>query len=108
MGVYDQLGLEVEDESQNVLDFVLERVQANGGADMSVAPNEARKLLDKFEFPRPRWQTRYARRKVSHGLAFGDFVGRLIILVARHRVSMLSGGEKRRLQLLSVLSKVSR
>jgi ATP-binding cassette subfamily F protein uup len=82
MGVYDQMGLKIEDDSPTVLEFVLEKVQAHGGAvQMTVAPNEARKLLNQFEFPRQRWQT---------------------------RVSMLSGGEKRRLQLLSVLSKVSR
>jgi ATP-binding cassette subfamily F protein uup len=56
--VYDQMGLEINDDTQNVLDFVLERVQAQGGIEMSVAPNEARKLLTQFEFPRQRWQTR--------------------------------------------------
>lgn len=59
MGVYDQMGLEILDEKLTVLDFVLERVQGRSGADMSVAPNEARRLLNQFEFPRPRWQTRY-------------------------------------------------
>jgi hypothetical protein len=29
-----------------------------GAVEMSVAPNEARKLLNQFEFPRQRWQTR--------------------------------------------------
>lgn len=61
MGVYDQMGLQIEDETQTVLDFVLEKVQTQGGTEMSVAPNEARRLLNQFEFPRPRWQTRYER-----------------------------------------------
>ena len=58
MAVYDQMGLEVKADDQNVLDFVLESVQSRGGAEMSVAPDEARKLLNQFEFPRQRWQTR--------------------------------------------------
>lgn len=41
------------------------------------APDEARKLLRKFEFPKQRWH---------------------------ERVSVLSGGERRRLQMLQVLS----
>jgi ATP-binding cassette subfamily F protein uup len=71
------MGLKIEDDRQTVLEFVLERYKHAhcGAVEMSVAPNEARKLLNQFEFPRQRWQT---------------------------RVSMLSGGEKRRLQLLSV------
>ena len=68
MGVYDQMGLKIEDDSPTVLEFVLEKVQAHGGAvEMTVAPNEARKLLNQFEFPNQRWQM---------------------------QVSMLSGGEK--------------
>lgn len=76
MGVYDQLGLTIEDPEQTVLEFVVERVQM-ADASESVAPDEARRLLQKFEFPRRRWSD---------------------------RLSVLSGGEKRRLQLLSVLS----
>jgi ATP-binding cassette subfamily F protein uup len=45
---------------------------------MAESPAEAMRLLKQFEFPRPRWN---------------------------ERVSMLSGGEKRRLQLLSVLTR---
>lgn len=82
MGVYDQLGLQLADEEQKkltVLDFVLERVQnAQATGDGAVPQDEARKLLKEFEFPRKRWDD---------------------------RVSMLSGGEKRRLQLLEIITK---
>ena len=47
---------------------------------MGETPTEARELLRQFEFPRNRWQ---------------------------ERISVLSGGERRRLQILSVLSVVS-
>ena len=47
---------------------------------MGETPNEARDLLRQFEFPTSRWQ---------------------------ERISVLSGGERRRLQILSVLSVVS-
>jgi ATP-binding cassette subfamily F protein uup len=77
-GVYDQMGIPVLDEEQSCLDFVKERVEAGSGKSMAEAPQEAMKLLKQFQFPRNRWP---------------------------ERVSMLSGGEKRRLQLLSVLTK---
>lgn len=82
MGVYDQLGLRLDEQEQKeltVLDFVIQKVQASqkeGGELM--AQDEARRLLQQFEFPKRRWI---------------------------ERVSMLSGGEKRRLQLLEVISK---
>jgi len=77
-GVYDQTGLVIEDETQRVLEFVRERVEARDGSTMAEAPQEAMKLLKQFQFERNRWND---------------------------RVSMLSGGERRRLQLLSVLTK---
>lgn len=77
-GVYDQMGIPFLDENQSVLDFVKERVESSSGASMAEAPQEAMKLLKQFQFPRQRWN---------------------------ERVSMLSGGERRRLQLLSVLTK---
>jgi ATP-binding cassette subfamily F protein uup len=54
------MGLKIEDDRQTVLEFVLERYKHAhcGAVEMSVAPNEARKLLNQFEFPRQRWQTR--------------------------------------------------
>ena len=55
-----------------------ERVESSSGTSMAESPAEAMRLLKQFEFPRPRWN---------------------------ERVSMLSGGEKRRLQLLSVLTR---
>jgi ABC transport system ATP-binding/permease protein len=82
MGVYDQLGLKLTEEEQKqltVLDFVMEKVQAHQEANAGVMPqDEARRLLEQFEFPRRRWI---------------------------ERVAMLSGGEKRRLQLLEVICK---
>lgn len=78
LGVYDQLGLKFDAraEQQTVLEFVVEQVQRQ---EVSVegTPDEARRLLKRFEFDRNRWN---------------------------ERVSVLSGGERRRLQLLSVLS----
>ena len=83
MGVYDQLGLQLTEQEQRemtVLEFVLEKVQAEQSFSGSsyLPENEARRLLQQFEFPKRRWI---------------------------ERVSMLSGGERRRLQLLAVLSK---
>jgi ATP-binding cassette subfamily F protein uup len=77
LGVYDQLGLKFDPvaEQQTLLEFVVEQVQAT--ADDAGFP-EARKLLNRFEFPTNRWI---------------------------ERISVLSGGERRRLQILSVLSK---
>ena len=82
LGVYDQLGLKFDEtaEKQTVLEFVVDQIQNNDAQSMGETPNEARDLLRQFEFPQSRWQ---------------------------ERVSILSGGERRRLQILSVLSVVS-
>lgn len=76
-GIYDQLGIEI-DGNMKVMDFVKESVETASGPSLAEAPEEARKLLKQFQFDRSRWQ---------------------------ERVSFLSGGEQRRLQLLSVLTK---
>lgn len=77
LGIYDQLGLKFDPvaEQQTLLEFVVDQVQATN--DDAGVP-EARKLLDRFEFPKNRWN---------------------------ERITVLSGGERRRLQILSVLSK---
>lgn len=82
LGVYDQLGLKFDEvaEKQTVLEYVVDQIQANGSKSMGDIPKEARDLLQQFQFERPRWQ---------------------------ERISVLSGGERRRLQILSVLSVVS-
>jgi len=77
IGVYDQMGLVVE-KDQTVLEFVMDKVNAREGATVLEGPDEARNLLKQFEFQRERWND---------------------------RISMLSGGERRRLQLLAVLTK---
>jgi len=77
-GIYDQMGLQDYDENQRVLDYVKERVIASDGSSMAEAPQEAMRLLKKFEFPSDRWN---------------------------ERVATLSGGERRRLQLLTVITK---
>ena len=76
-GIYDQMGIEI-DGTKKVLDFMKERVEARDGSVMAEAPQEAMKLLKQFGFERNRWD---------------------------ERVGMLSGGERRRLQLMSVLTK---
>ena len=85
LGVYDQLGLVIDDPTQTVLDFVLSRVQETSASLVStnagtaaMDADEARRWLRQFEFPRQRWS---------------------------QRVSSLSGGERRRLQLLAVLTR---
>lgn len=78
LGVYDQKGIHIDDPTKTVLEFVVEEVQSRDSASQSEGSSEARKLLQKFEFPRSRWS---------------------------ERVGVLSGGEKRRLQMLSVFSK---
>lgn len=77
LGVYDQLGLKFDPmaEQQTLLEFVVEQVQS---AHDNAGTPEARRLLQQFEFPQNRWIA---------------------------RICVLSGGERRRLQLLSVLSK---
>lgn len=75
-GVYDQMGMKLDDE-QRVMDFVKQRVLARDGSTMAEAPGEVMKLLKEFQFPKERWNERILR---------------------------LSGGERRRLQLLSVLT----
>lgn len=79
LGVYDQLGLNFDEiaEKQTVLEYVVDQVQGNDATSFGETPSEARNLLQQFEFSRDRWQ---------------------------ERVSVLSGGERRRLQILSVLS----
>lgn len=77
-GVYDQMGIPFLDEEQMVLDFMKQRVESGAGTSMAETPMEAMKMLKQFQFPKERWQ---------------------------ERVSMLSGGERRRLQLMSVLTK---
>jgi len=76
-GSYDQMGM-VLDDDQRVMDFVQQRVLARDGSTMAEAPSEVMKLLKQFQFPKERWNERILR---------------------------LSGGERRRLQLLSVLTK---
>ncbi|GMH51968.1 hypothetical protein TrLO_g14002, partial [Triparma laevis f. longispina] len=83
IGYYDQKGLKLDegDEEITCLEFVKKNVEsASDGAEVltETEPREAMRLLKKFNFPRQRWQT---------------------------RVSLLSGGEKRRLQLLQVISR---
>jgi ABC transport system ATP-binding/permease protein len=78
LGVYDQMGIKIENPEQTVLEYVLECVQAKDNAARSDLPDEARRLLRRFEFPRQRWN---------------------------QRISVLSGGERRRLQILSVIIK---
>jgi ATP-binding cassette subfamily F protein uup len=77
MGVYDQMGIQLENPDQSLLDFVIDRVR-EAGTDAVLSRDEARDLLKTFEFPRKRWSD---------------------------RVSHLSGGERRRLQMLSVFSR---
>jgi ABC transport system ATP-binding/permease protein len=78
LGVYDQMGIKMEKPDQTVLDFVLEQVQTNDQFSATDASVDARRLLTRFEFPRQRWN---------------------------QRICVLSGGERRRLQLLTVITK---
>ena len=82
LGVYDQLGLKFDEmaEKQTVLEYVIDQIQNNDSKSMDGVMSEARTLLSQFQFERSRWQ---------------------------ERISVLSGGERRRLQILSVLSVVS-
>jgi len=75
-GVYDQMGM-VLDDDQRVMDFVKQRVLARDGSTLAEAPSEVMKMLKQFQFPKERWNDRILR---------------------------LSGGERRRLQLLAVLT----
>jgi len=75
-GVYDQMGIDL-DEDQRVLDYVKQRVLARDGTTLAEAPYEVMALLKQFQFPKERWN---------------------------ERIMKLSGGERRRLQLLSVLT----
>jgi len=75
-GVYDQMGITF-DEDQRVMMFVKQRVLARDGSSMAEAPSEVNQLLEQFQFPKERWN---------------------------ERIRSLSGGERRRLQLLSVLT----
>jgi len=80
-GYYNQKGLEAGpiDTSKRVIEFVQEIVENNRlETDKENPQSTTRKYLEKFQFPRNRWQ---------------------------ERVEALSGGERRRLQLLSVLCK---
>ena len=76
-GIYDQMGIKFDDDDQRVLEFVRQRVLARDGSTLAEAPSEANKLLEQFQFSKERWN---------------------------ERIRMLSGGERRRLQLLSVLT----
>jgi ATP-binding cassette subfamily F protein uup len=82
LGVYDQLGLKFDEsmEQKTVIEFVTDQVQSSKTEAMAGNPDEARRLLQQFEFPQERWN---------------------------ERVLILSGGERRRLQFLKVLSQVS-
>ena len=75
-GVYDQMGM-VLDDDQRVMDFVKQRVLARDGSTLAEAPSEVMKMLKQFQFPKETWN---------------DVILRL------------SGGERRRLQLLAVLT----
>mmetsp|Transcript_14892 Transcript_14892/g.19488 ORF Transcript_14892/g.19488 Transcript_14892/m.19488 type:complete len:206 (+) Transcript_14892:969-1586(+) len=75
-GVYDQMGM-VLDDDMRVMDFVKQQVLARDGSTMAEAPSEVMKMLKQFQFPQEKWNDRILR---------------------------LSGGERRRLQLLAVLA----
>ena len=75
-GVYEQMGISL-DENQRVLDFVKQRVLARDGSTLAEAPGECMKLLKQFQFPKEKWND---------------------------EILKLSGGERRRLQLLAVLT----
>lgn len=75
-GIYDQMGIQF-DEDQRVMMFVKQRVLARDGSSLAEAPSEVNQLLEQFQFPKERWN---------------------------ERIRSLSGGERRRLQLLSVLT----
>jgi len=77
-GTYDQMGLHIEQEDQRVMDYMKETVEASGKRSMAEAPQEAMRLLQRFQFQRQRWND---------------------------PIALLSGGERRRLQLLTVLAK---
>jgi ATP-binding cassette subfamily F protein uup len=55
IGSYDQLGIKIDDPQQTVLEYVLKQVQAGEDSFSATAPDEARKLLQRFEFSRSRW-----------------------------------------------------
>ncbi len=55
-GIYDQQGIEVEDDTQRLLDYVKECVEDSSGD--GIAEEEARRLLRKFEFDKRRWNER--------------------------------------------------
>ena len=77
-GVYDQMGIKIDNEEQTVMKYIQEKVETTGGKSMAEAPQEAMRLLKRFQFSRQRWN---------------------------ERIALLSGGERRRLQLLTVLTK---
>eukprot|EP00900_Chrysochromulina_parva_P002833 jgi/Chrpa1/12550/Chrysochromulina_OHIO_Genome00017480-RA len=82
IGYYDQRGLQTEGLGRTkLLDYVVSQVSAGvmtgGGGSSAVGVNVARQLLTKFAFPASRWQDDVAK---------------------------LSGGERRRLQLLACLA----
>ncbi len=58
--------------------YVKQRVLARDGTTLAEAPSEVMALLKQFQFPKERWNN--------------------------ERIMKLSGGERRRLQLLSVLT----
>ena len=76
--MYDQTGIKIDRPDQTVLDFISKAISENDSILPDSALVEARRLLQKFDFPSSRWS---------------------------QRLPMLSGGERRRLQLLTVLSK---
>lgn len=82
LGVYDQMGITIDNPEQTILEFFLERVHSKENVFVPDAADEARRLLRRFEFPRQRWN---------------------------QRIAVLSGGERRRrrlrLQLMSVIIK---
>lgn len=55
-GIYDQQGIEVEDDTQRLLEYVKECVEDSSGD--GIAEEEARRLLRKFEFDKRRWNER--------------------------------------------------
>lgn len=58
IGTYDQNGIIIstEEQEQTLLEYVKKCVQRGGGS--SVPEEEARRLLNKFEFQKMRWNER--------------------------------------------------
>jgi len=78
-GSYNQMGIQWDDDEMRVFDFVKQKVESRNGSTLAESPQEAMKLLNQFQFERPRWNERYVLMYRYKPFYFNQFLGPVLV-----------------------------